>query len=490
MTRTGIAVLCAATALATADLAQAQRGGGGGDAEALSALRPTTRLNRPAKPPTAETEAWITKEVQAGDGWSVVSKDADGVVLARPAGAVRNDGIVPMHLRIEYRQPLTINRREVRSVVADIDVDCGTEQMGAGQVNGFEGANLAGRKIALEAAQVAQNGPGSGKIVTLNPRAEGLKLLTGKVLRDQCADGHRAIAGKFGPEWRPLLADETGVRLIGVTENVGLDRKIDVTFRIEAQSAQADPNLKWRSAISRMKLDCVDGLVSADTTLYSGANQTGNSANLAFDGILSPTGLRSHAPGETPAPTAKAAPAASGGRGGLGAQTGDAGPGKSVVGMLRDGFMVLSECEAAKARLASALSTPGDPLRRQAEAWVSQSLKTKGFRLPIYVPEGVFLLSDEVAALPAGVLRAAVRAEYSRPVLGRDGKKMASRLILIELDCKARKVRGISENTYAGNNARDLINEAAAAQAPWADFEEQPVLISYFEAACATTPAS
>ena len=493
MTRTRIALLCAAFAISGAGLAQAQgRGGQEAGADAAAAFNRTARLSRPAKPPTAETEAWIAKEVQATDGWSIVSQDADGVVLARPAGAVRGDGVVPMHLRIEYRTPLTINRREIRSVQAEVDVDCGSELMNSGQVNGFEGANLAGKKMSLEAADVVQNGPGAGKVVTLNPRTEGLKLLTTKVLRDQCAEGHRAIAGRFGPEWRPLLSDEAGVRLINSAEVVGLDRKIDVTFRIEAQNAQSDPKLKWRSAISKMKLDCVDGVMSSDTTLYSGANETGVSANVLFEGQVTPLGLRTHAPGEALAPTAAAAPAAAaaaggrGGRGGFGAPA-DTGPGGSVVGMLRNGVMVLSECEAAKSRLATALSTPGDPVRSQAEAWARESLNTKGFRLPIFVPEGVFLLSDEVAVV-GGMRRAAERAEFNRPVAGRNGKKMASRIVLLEIDCQARKARGVSENTYAKNSARELISEMAAPQAAWTEFEEQPVLVSHFEAACATKP--
>jgi hypothetical protein len=490
MNRVHIGLLLCASVIAAANIAQAQ-GREAGSIERTPPPQRTAKLpDRSPKPATAETEAWIARDIQAGPDWRLVSKDADGLVLAKPTGAVTNQGVVPMHLRIEYRNPLTINKREVRSVSADLDVDCGSLELN-GQVAGFEAANLSGRKMSLVAASVAQGGPGAGQVVTLNPRAEGLKLLTNTVVREQCAEGHRAIASRYGPEWRPVLSDESGVRLIGGGDKVGLDRKIDVTFRIEAQAVQADPKLKWRSAISKVKLDCVDGVMSADTTLYSGVNETGTSAELAFEGMLTPAGLRTHAPGEALAPTAGTAQAASGGRGGLGRQSGDTGPGKSVVDMLGNGgAMLLSECDVAKAKLANALATPGDPVRQQAEAWVGQNLNTKGFRLPIYVPEGVFLLSDEVAAAPGGARRAVVRAEFSRPVPGRNGKKMASRIVVIEVDCNASRVRGTSENTYAKNGARELVSEMAAPQAAWASFEEQPVLAPYYQAVCVTNPSS
>jgi hypothetical protein len=93
-------------------------------------------------------------------------------------------------------------------------------------------------------------------------------------------------------------------------------------------------------------------------------------------------------------------------------------------------------------------------------------------------------------AAQGGARRAIVRAEFSRPVPTRDGKRMSSRITVIEVDCANRKVRGISENAYARNGARELLKETAVPQAPWAEFEEQPLLSSYFEAVCATKPAT
>ena len=52
---------------------------------------------------------------------------------------------------------------------------------------------------------------------------------------------------------------------------------------------------------------------------------------------------------------------------------GDTGPGKYILTMLRNGSVVMGECDTAKARLATALATPGDPLRRQAENRVMQA---------------------------------------------------------------------------------------------------------------------
>jgi hypothetical protein len=156
--------------------------------------------------------------------------------------------------------------------------------------------------------------------------------------------------------------------------------------------------------------------------------------------------------------------------------------------MLRNGAVILNECDAVRAKLASALITPGDPLRRQAESWVSQNLNTKGFRLPTYLPEGVLLLSDEVVATPAGQRRAVVRSEYSRPVPTREGKPIASKITVIEVDCTAKKLRGLSESTFAKNGAKELIREAANPQAAWASVDELPSLGDYVGAVCSSKP--
>jgi hypothetical protein len=464
-------------AMAAANGAQAQgRGGRGGDEAAPGSPRRLIQ-ERPPKPPTAESEDWLAREIQIGD-WRVIAKDADGVILAHPAGTVRGDGVVPMHLRIEYRTPLTINRREIRSVQAELQVDCGTQQL-LGQVSGFEGANLSGRRIGLEPIEVAQGGPGSAKVVAIIPQAEGLKLLSNPILREQCAEGHRALAGKFGPEWRPVLSDESGILLVGGNEAPRLDRKLDLTYRIEAANAQTDAKLKWRSAIAKMQVDCAEGKLLSDTTLYSGPNESGSTAPLSFEGYVTPAGLRSRIPGDT-SPPAPRKPGEAG--------FGDTGPGKSVLTMLRNGALILGECESAKARLAAALSTPGDPVRRQAETWASQSLNTKGFRLPTYLPEGVLLLSDEVVATPTGQRRAVVRSEYSRPLPTRDGKPIASKITVIEVDCTAKKLRGLSESTFAKNGAKELIREAANPQAAWASVDELPSLGDYVGAVCSSKP--
>jgi hypothetical protein len=150
---------------------------------------------------------------------------------------------------------------------------------------------------------------------------------------------------------------------------------------------------------------------------------------------------------------------------------------------------VLGECDAAKARLAQALATPGDPLRRPAESWARQSLNTKGFRMPTYLPEGVLMLSDEVMAATPDVRRAVMRTEFNRPVPGRDGKPMASRITVIEVDCAGHKVRGISESVFARNGAKELIKETPAPGAPWSPFDDQPSMSGYFQAVCATKPS-
>lgn len=486
MARLGARVRAACALGAVAALAASgaiAQGRSGADASADSAGRAKPVPERPTKPPTAETEAWLSKSVQVGDGWRVVHKDAEGVVLAKTAGAVRNDGVVPMHLRIEFMNPKSLARHEIRSVQADLNFDCAfsPESQTTGSVTGFEGQNLTGRKYGLEGMDMNVSGPGKA-VETQNPRVEGLKLVNMEVMRQQCAEGHQAVAARYAG-WRPLLSDEKGVRLVQGDDSVGLDRKLDLKFRIEAKDSQSTPEFKWRSAIANVSIDCVEGAFTADTTLYAGQDETGASAKLAFDGYPSMSGvIQTRAPGAAmPAPV----PPKAGQAGGGGFAAVDTGPGKTVVELLRKGAMVTAECDAAKAKLATALAKPGDPLRRQAESWAASTLNTKGFRLPTYVPDGVLMLSDEVVA-SGSARRALVRGEFLRPVPTRDGKMMASRITVLEVDCAGKKVRGVSESTFARNGARDLIRETPAPGAPWAPFADAPAFEGYFDAICTT----
>jgi hypothetical protein len=394
-----------------------------------------------------------------------------------------------MHLRLEYARPITLNKREFRSVQVELSVNCGTKQL-TGDVNAFEGQNLSGKKMYLDPGEVLI-GRSGGKPETQNLRGVGLKLMNSQIVRQECAEGHRPLVAKYGQSWRPLLSDERGVRLVSGGESVGLDRRLDLKFRIEAREPQSAPGLRWRSAIANVKVDCADGSFTTEASLYSGADEQGESGKLTFEAATTAMGVRTSASGEKP--TAPAAPSPGAARASFvpGATGfGDNGPGKSVVEMLRGGGLVIAECDAAKVRLAQALATPGDPLRRQAEAWAAQSLNSKGFRLPTYVPEGVLMLSDEVAPGAGELRRAVVRAEFSRPVPSRDGKPMASRITVIEVDCGLKKVRGVSESSFARNGAKELIKEAQAPQAMWSDFDDQPLISAYFEAVCATKPAS
>jgi hypothetical protein len=447
--------------------------------------RPMSLAAGPGRPANTETEAWLAKDVTAAD-WRLISKEAAGAVFARPAGAVRPDGVVPTHLRLEYVHPFTAAKREFRSVQLDLDINCGTNQLN-GAVNAFEGQNLTGRKMFFEPGEVLI-GRAGGKPETENLRGIGLKLINSQIVRQQCAEGHQSLVARYGSQWRPLLSDDRGVRLVSGGETVGLDRKLELKFRIEAKESQAAPGLKWRSAIVDAKVDCADYSFNAQASLFSGADEQGETAKLAFDGTPTPLGIRTSAPGEKPAPPPK--PAAGGGRAAFAAGGfGDNGPGKTVVDLLRGGDLVMGECDAARAKLAAALAQPGDPLRRQAEAWAAQSLNSKGFRLPTYVPEGVLMLSDEVIAA-GDARRAVVRTELRRPVPTREGKLVASRITVIEVDCKGRRVRGVSESTFAKNGAKELVKETPAPQAIWSEFDDQPSMSPYFEAVCTTSPTS
>lgn len=490
MLKAPFAMTTAAVVLIAAGAALAQGREIGSIDRGLPDARPAKMADRPAKPPTPQTEAWIASDLKAGE-WRLVNKDADGVVYAKPTGAVRSDGLVAMHLRVEFREPVNLVRHDTRSILADLDVDCGSKSLN-GSVNGFEGQNLSGKKLFLEPGDVTISRAGS-KVETQNVRAEALRLVGSEVIRQQCAEGHRFVAAKYGAPWRPLLSDERGVRLVSGGDAVGLDRKLDLKFRIEATEAQDAAVLRWRSAVADVKVDCADGSFRADATLYSSVDEAGTSAKLAFEGAPGLTGaVRTHAVGEKPA--AALTPGAAGqggGRGGFNpASFGDTGPGKTVVDLLSSGGMVAGECEAAKAKLARALATPGDPLRRQAETWATSNLNTKGFRLPTYVPEGVLMLSDDVMTAPGDARRAVVRAEFSRPVPSRDGRPMASRITVIEVDCTTKKVRGLSETTFAKNGAKELLKETVAPQPAWVGFGDQPAMTSYFEAVCLTKPTS
>jgi hypothetical protein len=447
--------------------------------------KPMVLADGPGRPATDQTEAWLSKEVTPGE-WRLLSKEATGAIFAKPAGAVQPNGEVAMHLRLEYAQPIEVGRRPIRSVQVDLAVNCGNRRL-TGDVNAFDGQNLSGHKSYLQPGEIVV-GRSGGAPQLENVRGSALKLMNSQVVREQCAEGHRSLAARYGQPWRPLLQDDKGVRLVSGADSVGLDRKMDLKFRIEARDAQSAPGLRWRSAIADLKVDCAAGAFSAQTTLYSGADETGDKAQLAFDAVATPFGVRTAKPGEQPAPPKP--PAAGAGRGAFPAGgLGDDGPGKSVIDLLLAGGLVIGECDAAKARLAQALATPGNPLRQQAETWAAQSLNTKGFRMPTYMPEGVLMLSEEVMAATPDIRRAVMRAEFSRPVPGRDGKPMASRITVIEVDCASHKVRGISESVFARNGAKELIKETPAPAAPWSGFDDQPTMSPYFAAVCATKPS-
>jgi hypothetical protein len=451
--------------------------------------RPVSLADGPGRPANDRTEAWLSKEVMPGD-WRLVSKEAAGAIFAKPTGAVQPDGVVPMHLRLEYAQPFDAAKRQFRSVQLDLTVNCGNKRLN-GDVNAFEGQNLSGKKMYFEPGEVLVGRTG-GKPETQNLRAAALKLMNSQIVRQQCAEGHRSLAAKYGPAWRPLLQDDRGVRLVSGAETYGLDRKLDLKFRIEAREPQSTPALRWRSAIADLRVDCAAGAFSADATLYSGADESGESAKLAFDAMATPLGVRTAKPGEKPAPPKPPAPGASRAASFAafaGGGFGDEGPGKTVVDLLLNGGLVMGECDAAKARLAQALATPGDPVRREAETWAAQNLNTKGFRLPTYMPEGVLMLSDEVVASTPDVRRAVVRTEFNRPIPGRDGKTMGSRITVIEVDCAGHKVRGVSESVFARNGAKELIKETPAPAAVWSAFDDQPTMAAYFEAVCTTKPS-
>ena len=95
------------------------------------------------------------------------------------------------------------------------------------------------------------------------------------------------------------------------------------------------------------------------------------------------------------------------------------------------------------------------------------------------------MLSDEVVAGPTG-RKAVIRNEFSRPMPTPDGKKVASRITVLEVDCASQRVRGVGESTFARNGARDLIREVPAVQSAWNAFNDAPLLVPYFEAVCAT----
>lgn len=475
----------AAIALAFAGAALAQQREIGAIEKTRPPEKPVPLADGPGRPANDQTEAWFAKAVTPGD-WRLVSTEAAGAIFAKPAGAVQSSGDVPMHLRLEYAQPFEGAKRQFRSVQVDLTVNCGSKRL-TGDVNAFEGQNLSGRKMYFEPGEIVV-GRSGGKPETENLRAAALKLMNAQIVRQQCAEGHRSLIAKYGQSWRPLLQDARGVRLVSGPETYGLDRRLDLKFRIEARDPQSTPALRWRSAIAELKVDCAVGAFAADTTLYSGADETGDSAKLAFDAVATPFGLRTAKPGETPPPPKP--PASGAARSALtAAGFGDDGPGKTVVDMLLSGGLVLGECDAAKARLAQALATPGDPLRRQAESWAQQSLNTTGFRMPTYLPEGVLMLSDEVMAATPDVRRAVMRTEFNRPVPGRDGKPMASRITVIEVDCASHKVRGISESVFARNGAKELIKETPAPAAPWSGFDDQPSMAGYFQAVCASKPS-
>ena len=92
--------------------------------DSLITQNPITRTDtvqtvRPA-PMGPDGLAWLARDVVPGAGWQVVYRDHRGAVLAKPVGEVNAGGELMARLRLEYRQPIEMDGRSLRSV--DVDV--------------------------------------------------------------------------------------------------------------------------------------------------------------------------------------------------------------------------------------------------------------------------------------------------------------------------------------------------------------------------------
>lgn len=433
----------------------------------------TATLAAPPRPASPAAEAWIANDLRDLQAWRIAKRDDAGLVLAKPAGRVDSKGVVPVDIRIEYREPLSIANRAVRSVSGRLEIDCEV-QLVNGPVLGFAQQNLSGERLELASIKTTLSGPGRGKANVQHTRAEALKLLDAATLRGFCDEGQQHILAQYGPGWTVLLSDENGTRLASApAPALGLDQKLALRLRVEPKISREEGRLLWRSALADVQLDCAERSFTAKTTFFAGPGLAGRPTEMLLEG-RDDNGVKVRLPGQA-WPDAKLVPGER-----------PKWAGASLMAMLRDGRTILAQCDTARAKLAEALSRPGDPLRLAAETWAAKALNTKGWRMPNYLPEGVMLLSEEVASEADGGRRAVIRTEYNRPMPVQGGKTASSRITVLQMNCATRQVRGLSEMTFAANGAKDLVAQAATNQAPWSSFEEQPTLTAYFEAACQT----
>lgn len=466
----GYCALAAVVAM-SAGAAWAQRGGRADfPAAALAPAGPRATL--PERPAGPEAQNWIAREVQAADGWRIVRRDEAGAVLTKLPGPVSSTGALEIEARLEYRQPQLIDGDLIRSVRATLRTDCAAMSV-RGDVYGYEGQNLTGPRHSAAPADLDRPTK-EGRERADRAQSQALKLLTPATLRESCMEANRRVAERFGPEWRGLAVDGRATRL--VTAGEGYD-PLQVAFRVEAVLPQRDEGFRWRSAVARTRISCPTGTLTADVTYAGGANQSGETKSAAYMVRRGRSGVDLKVAGgdwKPLRPPGDGAPEE---------------PGAALIALLRGGAAIFDECDTAKSRITVALATPGAPERLRAESWMGQNLNIKGWRMPAFVPEGVTLLSDEVADTQSGARRALVRTEYIQPIAVSDDRRMASRITVVEFDCAQKKFRGVGENLFARNGAREPLVQAPTPQAPWRAFEEDAAMSGYAGAVCATQTA-
>ena len=415
-------------------------------------------------PPTPEIQAWAARAVVPGEGWSLVRSDARALVFTQPPSANDDYGKVTERFRVEYPAPLKQGRREFRSALAELTVDCATLAL-KGRVTAYEDQNLSGRTLSLSTESHGSN----PFIVEAAPAMAVLAFTPASLARQQCAAGHGGVAAHYGPEWRALVANRNGVRLVSGDVDIELLGKLYLKFRIETRGGpQKDPAGEWRSATIDTVLDC--HLMEAE--LFP----IGYTApNLQGERVLFPA-LRGSQLGDPDALKALGIALPSVEKTQVGG---------TLMNLLGGGGFIFDQCRDALARAEIAVATPGTDLRREAEAWVEKSLTLTGWSRPIWKPEQVLMVSDAVNKAPNGNRLVEVRSEYFRPMPADDGGTVGGRRFAIELDCAKRVFRAIAAWDYARPDQQKEVGYRKNLNAAWTAFAYDVRLSDHYAAACA-----
>jgi hypothetical protein len=159
-------------------------------------------------------------------------------------------------------------------------------------------------------------------------------------------------------------------------------------------------------------------------------------------------------------------------------------PATSLLDATELGGVFGRPCKLALSRLGERLAIDGSPERAAATTWLNAHVNGKGWRAPTLSALGGTYLSEEVVARPTGERVTQIREEFVRPVLGRDGTLVASRISVVDVDCAGRRARVVGLFEYAANGAQQLVKENRDYNARWLPVDAGFTFSRHFNAIC------